>query len=233
MPARGQLAPGCMAADERSDPFPQVPVETEVLLELLSERLLKHFSLDVWRMVLVGSAYETIRFESAVVTFLAVSGLARDWSLPHLNGLARKYGAHLECAGPPATFAFPEPRLAMNAAVHLQAEAGYTLRMALLTAPCTVASYQVDRQESRMSLGWEAEVVSRKASGASAGSIHVLGETYPLLARWIERHVSGALVTTEVDHGVVSSGVITFSPTPRSMLSTFAGLGLTPDATSR
>jgi hypothetical protein len=202
----------CRTEVEAAPPRRPVPVDTQVLYELLSERLLGDFPADVWREVFVGPGYDSIRFNCGVVTFLAVAGLSAEWTKADLAAVARKHRAHIDCFKPPSTFAFTEPRYALEMAEMLQRESGHSLRMALLTAPCTLASFHCDGCQGTLSLGTPASKAAQKASTTSEGSMYVSGETYPLIARAIEGRDSGAVVAKEMHDDVVASAVITFRP---------------------
>jgi len=207
-----------------------VPVDAEVLYELLSDRLLADFPVDAWREVFSGPGCETVQFESGVLTFLSVAGLSPEWTRAELTIVARKHRAHVESFGPPSTFAFSEVRHALDLALLLQRESGHLLRIVLLTAPCTMASFELGGVRSRLSLGAEARVGAAKAATMSEGSIYVWGETWPLIARALEHRASDAVIAKEFEGGVVASAVVSFPPARCAELSTFTGSGLTPEA---
>jgi hypothetical protein len=199
-------------ADEAASPRRPVTPDTQVLYELLSERLLEDFPGDVWREVFVGPAYDSIRFDCRVVTFLAVQGLSGEWTKADLAAIARKHGAQVDCFKKPCTFAFPDARYALDMAVMLQSQAGHSLRMALVTAPCTLACYECDGCQGTLSLGTPASKAAAKASTTPAGSMYVAGETYHLIARAIEDRAAGAAVAKAMQGDVISSAVIMFRP---------------------
>jgi hypothetical protein len=188
----------------------RVPVDSEVLFELLSDRLLSDFPADVWREVFSGAGVESVRFECGVLTFLAVARLSPEWTRAQLASIARRHGGHVESFGAPATFGFPEARRALELAMQLQRESGHSLGMALLTAPCTMATFDLDGCQGCLSLGAEAHIAARKASHTPEGSVYVWGETYPLIARVLERQQHGAMIAREVQDEVITSAMLSF-----------------------
>jgi hypothetical protein len=185
-----------------------------MLFELLSDRVLHDFSNDLWRELFVGPAHDTIRFHSAVVCFLSVAGLSPEWTRASLVAAAKKHRGHVEAFGPPATFAFSDVRHALELALSLQAESGGGLRMALLVAPCTMATFEVDGCQGTLSLGSEPRITADRARRAPEGALYVWGETWPLVARVVERHAPQALVAREIEDGLVTSALVRF-PAPR------------------
>lgn len=206
-------------------------VDHDVLLELLSERLLDECPPDVWRELFVGPGRDTVRFERGVVTFVSVAGLLPEWSRANLAAAARRFHGHVECPGPPPTFAFRDARHALQLAFQLQAESAQALAIALLSASCTTAHFRVDRCDGRVTLGSDARLAADRAARTSRGSVYVCGETFRLARRALEWRQRGAIVTKEVEGGVVTSALVTFPPRADAAVSTFAGLGLTPGPT--
>jgi hypothetical protein len=201
--------------------------DPDVLLDALSERVLSEFSLAVWKAAFLGAGSDAIRFEPARLVFVCTSPLPGEWSERDRVKLARRFHGFLEAQRKAQTFSFEDAHDALNLALFLQRVAAGSLRIALATMPCTVASFAFEGHAWRLCVS--AAAVEKAASMielASPGSIFVSGETYPRIASSIDAH-GGGVVTTELDGDVVSCAEITFPPPPQAAMSTFAGLGLT------
>ena len=217
------------AARVRVEPLvPQGALERSALFEILSERLLGDFSVDLWRQVFVGSAYETVRFETGVVAFVAIQGLPGEWTERDVSALAERYCGHVEAYGPLSALAFSEPRRGLEVAILLQRTLKSTVRIAMVLAPCTLASFSIGGARRSISLGSEANAAGRLTASTAQGCVLLSAEAYALLATVIAQRDPDAVVTTEVHQGVISSAMIALPPPLESGLSTFAGLGLTP-----
>jgi hypothetical protein len=202
------------------------PNEHARLLELLSERLLADFPLDVWREAFLGPGYERIHFEREDLTFLSVDAFDADWTPTEIEVLAERHGGRVEARGQLA-LAFPDARQALAVALLLQRLSGQQVRAALLTATCTTACFELGGQPRCLTIGTVPARAAANARGVPPGSIHLSAETYGVLGPALERATGAAVVTTELEDDVVTSAAITLTPPRRAELSTFAGLGLT------
>lgn len=210
------LVSSCMTAAERSS-----------LLEALSDRVVRHGSLDAWRHLFLGPAHETIRFETTKLTVLAtddpLDGAGRDDS----TLLAERLGATAE---PSRTtdlvLAFVRPSAALRAAIVMQRLAGRRkVRTALATAQYTIACFEIDGLQRRLVVGPELEWAEAALAKAAAGSIFVCAESYAILEDRLGDQVPSGLILTETQDDTVTQASITLAP-QHSALSTFAGLGV-------
>jgi hypothetical protein len=197
------------------------------LLELLSERLLRHASVSVWRKVFLGGG-PAVRFEQPMLTLLCSDAPARGWSLSELVLLAERFGGACEpCGDGEALFSFTQALPALRAALLLQKIGADTrVRSCITTGPCTVAVFEVDGQDRRMVLPPEVTRAEAGVRGAASGAIVISPEAYDLLEPWISDEVRDGLVATECHADAITQVSITLAPHNSEALSTFAGLGL-------
>jgi hypothetical protein len=217
-------APRSREPDEAADASEH---DRDALLDALSERLLCEFSLPVWKGAFLDRSVDSIHFQPARLVFVCTTPLPGEWSEAAMVKLARRFHGFLEAQRKTQTFSFNDAHDALNFALFLQRAAARTLRIALVTMPCTVGTFELEGDAWRLCVTHAA--VQRAFAVidlASPGSIFVSGETYPQIASNIDGH-AGGVVATELNGDVVSCAEITFPPPPQSGMSTFAGLGLT------
>ena len=157
------------------------------LLEALSERLLSDFSHELWRKVFLGPGYEQLRFERETLTFLCTDTLEFEWTPEDIEALAARDGGRLEQFDQRLVLAFHQARGALQLALRLQHGASCRLRMALVTARCTCAVFELDGRLRRLPIGTEVRQACDCADLLPPGSIHVSAETCRKLgpaARW-------------------------------------------------
>jgi hypothetical protein len=196
-------------------------------LDLLSEELLEQLPVEAWRGLFLGPGYESIRFEDETSTLVCCEPPTPEWSEADLRTLATRFGGRVERFGARVLMAFTKPRAALEVAMLLQRTCPRRLRSALVTGPCVVASFEVEGESRRLSLGDAANAARTCADSAPPGSIHLCAATWGALGpAALERHTHRALVTTEYQGDQVISAFVTLAPPPRADLSTFAGLGL-------
>jgi hypothetical protein len=194
------------------------------LLEVLSERLLDDFTQELWRKVFLGPGYERIRFERETVTFLCTDTVDFDWTPQEIETLAARYEGRVERCDHRAVLAFPRARGALQMAVMLQRTASCSLRMALLTASCTSAVFELDGKPHWLAIGPEVQQACATADRSQAGAIHISAETYRCLGPSSEWQPLAGLVATELQGDEVTSAAITPAPAParRPALGTYA-----------
>jgi len=168
------------------------------LLEVLSDRLLGDFTQELWRKVFLGPGYEGIRFERETVTFLCTDTLDFDWTPEEIESLAARYQGRVERFDQRAVLAFPNARGALQMALLLQRTTTCRLRMALLSARCTTAVFDLDGRQRRMAIGPEVRQACSCADRAQPGTIHVSAPTCRRLGPASEWQPCGGLVATEL-----------------------------------
>lgn len=201
--------------------------ERAAWLDVLSEELLTELPVEVWRKLFLGSGYDSIRFAHETTTLLCCEQPGPEWAEADVRTLATRFGGWVERYGTRVTMAFAAPRAALEIALMLQRTASRRLRIALLTAPCVAASFDIEGEARRLTLGNAAAIARACADKAPPGSIQLCAATWRALGpAALERHAQHAMVTTEYQGDEVISAFITPAPPPRADLSTFAGLGL-------
>lgn len=197
------------------------------LRELLSERLLADFPVAAWRDVFLGSSAERIAFLQQDATLVCCDSPEPAWADADLEALSTRLGGHFELfCGSPA-FRFPDAESALVAALFLQRTCGPRIRVALLTGRITTAHLELFGQAKALTIGAAIERVRTLMRSSVPGSIKMCSISHRILARGMDRHAIGAMVTTEYHGDEVTSALLTLPPTRRSEFSTFAGLGLT------
>jgi hypothetical protein len=197
------------------------------LLETLSDRLLSDFPLEFWRKVFLGPGYERIRFERETVTFLCTDMLDPEWTPEEIGMLAARYGGRVERCDQRTVLAFPQARKALELALLLQRTCAVSLPIALLTANCTMAVFELDGKPHRLATGNEVRQAETWAERTTPGSIHISAQTYRCLGPANDWQPRAALIATELQGEEVTSAAITLAPSRNAAMSTFAGLGLT------
>lgn len=198
-----------------------------MMLEALSNRVLRHCDVEVWRELFLGPAYATIRFEVAQRTVVATDAPLDAFSGDEAALLASHVGGEAE----PSTavdlvLSFPQPAAALQAAMVLQRlSAGRRVRTSISTALCTVACYETENGPRHLIVGAEIERAEKAVANAVPGTIVLSAETYALLGDRINEHVPDGLVATELDDETVRQASITLAPHASAPMSTFAGLG--------
>ncbi len=199
------------------------------LIELLSERMLADGSRTLWRRVFLTSLRDTVRFEARALTLLCVDAPRHGWSLAELDTFGQRFGGRCEPLGKErALFHFDAAAPALRAALLLQRMCGdFQFRLAVVTAPCHVARFEVDGQRCQVVLPPPSGSVQRAVDNAVPGTIHVCKESYPLLEDLLRAEVGDALVTVEFGEDAQAEASITLPPStdsPITSFSTFAEL---------
>lgn len=198
-----------------------------LLLEALSERLLRHADASVWRAIFLDPEHAKVSFETLRCTVLASDSPLDKVSVEEGSLLADRLGAEEQ----PATtsdllLSFRSPLAALRAALVLQRlSAGRSVRTAVTSVAGTVATVEIDGQVRRILIGPGIERAELAVSESVAGTIWVCGETYNALGDTIAEHVRDGLVIAELDEEIVTCASITLPPHASAEASTFAGLG--------
>ena len=197
-------------------------------METLSERLLRHGDVAVWRAIFLDPAvHATVRFEVQRHTVLASDSPLGPLDAEQASLLA----THLTGEEQPATtsdllLAFRTPAAALRAALGLQRLAGSRgIRTAVSSVDGVVATLELAGRVRRFLVGPELERAELAVSEPVPGTIYVCGETYNALGDSIAEHVRDGLIATELDDDTVTCASITLPPHASAETSTFAGLG--------
>jgi hypothetical protein len=197
-----------------------------VLLECLSERLLRHSGVSLWRQVFLGFAYETIRFETERLTFVATDDPSADINHHEAALLAKRLGARLEpAAGVGLMLTCREPAAALKAALLVQRLCGSNqARTALNTAECAVACFELAGESRRVVIGREIERAAAAARKAASGTVVLCRDTFNLIGDDFSEQVQQGLISVEIENETVTQVSITLSPYAGSTLSAFGEL---------
>lgn len=198
-----------------------------MMMEALSERLLRHADVNVWRAIFLGSAQSGVRFETLRYTVLASDSPLGTISAEETTLLADRLGGEEQ---PTTTsdllLSFRSPTAALRAALVLQRlSGGRSVRTAVTSVAGTVAVVEIDGKVRRVLVGPEIERAELAVAESVPGTIFVCGDTYNALGDTITEHVRDGLVMTELDEETVTCASITLPPHASAEASTFAGLG--------
>ena len=196
-------------------------------MEALSERLLRHADVNVWRAIFLDAAQANVRFEAMRYTVLASDSPLGTISAEEKALLADRLGAEEQ---PTTTsdllLSFRSPTAAVRAALVVQRlSAGRSIRTAVTSVAGTVAVVEIDGKVRRILVGPEIERAELAVADSVPGTIFVCGDTYNALGDSIAEHVRDGLVMTELDEETVTCASITLPPHASAEASTFAGLG--------
>lgn len=202
--------------------------ERAQLLEALSQRILRHCDVEVWRKVFLGPAYASIRFEAVQLTMVAADAPMDSFSGEEAHLLAARLGGNPELSSRvDFVLSFRNAAAALGASLLLQRLAPRRrVRTALSTQLCTVARYELDGAQRRLVVGSEMQHAEEALSRAVPGTILISAETYALVGDRLAEYVPDGLLATELEGDRVREASITLAPHASAAQSTFAGLGL-------
>lgn len=200
-----------------------------LMLEALSDQLLRWGLTDTWRDVFLAKSTDGVLFLQRPFTILcsdAPTGSANDEAIAML---ANRHGGSVQPAGTlDIALSFEDPPGALRTAVALQRLAKRTrLRTAITTGVYTAALVVIDNERRSLILDGGVAAAELQALATPPGSIHIEPETYELLQKQIGSEVSTAMVMREMHGERPGAATLTLPPAACADLSTFAGLGLT------
>lgn len=199
-----------------------------LMLDTLSQRVLRHSDVEVWRQIFLGPAYATLRFETAALTIVAADAPMTAVSGEESEQLAARLGGRPEpSAHVDLLLSFRDPAAALGAAMLLQRlSSRRKIRTAISTALCTVACYEHEGELRRLVVGAEIDQAEAAVARAVPGTVVISAETYALIGDHIAEYVPDGLLATELEDDRVRQASITLAPHASAPMSTFAGLGL-------
>jgi hypothetical protein len=201
-----------------------------LLMEALSDMLLRRHESALWRTVFLGSSPVPVSFHRTMLTLISTDAPRHGWQQAELARLAERFDGWCEPVGASgassALLCFPEGGPALRAALLLQKIGAETqVRAAVTGGICTLACIDVDGGSRRLMLLSEDLRAEAALQLVPPGQVVISPEIYdelePLLAA-----EAGVLVATEFDTESVAHASITLLPPASSLQSTFAGLGL-------
>lgn len=204
--------------------------DPSLLLDALSQRVLRHLSASTWRKLFLRPVAEVMQFATVQGTFLSASaqGPAGHGDQRHLEFLARAHGGELDpCPEGAVLVSFDDPHDALAMAIELQHAAGEVrYQVGIATGDCVLATLQMEGTPLPVLVGGAIDRVDALTRHATAGSIRIAPETFELLHDAVQR-ITGCMVMTEYDGDEPGATSLTLAPKSNAFLSTFAGLGLT------
>lgn len=202
--------------------------ERTLKLELLSDWLLRHGAVDLWRNIFVAAPADAVQFKNERLTLLCADYPA-EWTSSDAVLFAKRFCAEsqgLEQAR--LILSFARPLDALKAAVALQRMAErHRIRSTLITSDIAVAFVTHDRLTRRVCFALEDWQMDPGHQGAGPGTIQLCSSTLDLVRHGIARVAPEAIVITEFTGDIATAASITLPPRGAHQLSTFAGLGLT------
>ena len=207
--------------------------DPSLLLETLSDRVLRSLSPAVWRKLFLRPHQEVMEFEPGRGTLLCAAVQVPAWGmaagvLSEVAYLAACHGGELDpCPEATALVRFEDAESALEMALELQHLAcDARFQVGLVSGACTVASLKLEGGPLRVLLGDAVERAGAVARLASPGTIRIAPETFSQLQRALVDFGRGVL-TTEFEGDAMTAVSLTLTPKSNSQLSSFAGLGLT------
>lgn len=207
--------------------------DQSLMLDALSERVLRNLSTSVWRQLFLRPPAEVMRLEQGNGTLLCAELHAPSWSagahlLADLAYLAGCHGGYVDpCPESAALVRFEHPAAALDMALQMQELAvDSPFQIGLVSGACTMAAFNLEGELLRMLAGAEVQRATAVARLAAAGTIRMDAATYLALQDQIGERRTG-VVSTEYEGDEMTAVSLTLPPPSTAYLSTFAGLGLT------
>jgi hypothetical protein len=204
-----------------------------LLLDSLSDRVLRNLSPTIWRKLFLRPHHEVMRFERVGGTLLYARAQVPPWSagaqvVPELAFLATVHGGDLDpCPPGTALVRFDDARSALNMALDMQQLSGdVRFQIGLVTGEMTLATLQLEDGELHVLLGEAVDRAEAVTRLAAPGSIRLAPETYADVHDPMMDMTRGVL-TTEYEEDCMTAVCLTLPPRSNSQMSSFAGLGLT------
>jgi len=204
-------------------------------MEVLSERLSRHLSPDVWQRLFHGAGKETISFRQRTLTVLFIeSGDLGGWTRFSQEGFmaevrrlaSNHYGAVDDFGWGGTVVFFEDAGDAVRTALDLQRSAPeLKLRMGIHTCACELGTFRSGGESHCTLIGPETAATAHVAATAAYGSIVISPDAYALVQELVQEDVEGCLLTEEFQDSDVATASLTPTSSMGSAASTFAGLG--------
>ncbi|MEP6823244.1 MAG: response regulator [Ramlibacter sp.] len=204
-------------------------------MEVLSERLSRHLSPDVWQRLFHGAGMETIAFRQKALTVLFIeSGDLGGWTrfshegfMAEVRSVAgRRYGSVDEFGWGGTVVFFEDAGDAVRTALDLQRSAPeLKLRMGIHTCGCELGTFRINGDSHCTLIGQETTAAAHVAATAAYGSIVISPDAYALVQELVQQDVEGCLLTEEFQDSDIATASLTPTSSMGSAGSTFAGLG--------
>jgi len=207
--------------------------DPSLMLDALSQRVLRHLSAASWRKLFLRPVHEAMHFASVQGTFLCAAALVPAWSAGtgaqrDLEFLARSHGGELDpCPQASALVRFEDPHKALAMAIELQQSASEVrYQVGIAGGDCTLATLHIEGTPLPVLVGGAVDRVEEVTRHATVGSVRLAPETFAQVQDAVVR-IGGCMVATEYDGDAITATSLNLAPRSNAFLSTFAGLGLT------
>jgi hypothetical protein len=200
--------------------------DPSLLLDALSQRVLRHLSVSAWRNLFLRPVEEVMQFSPLTGTLLCAAAQVPAWApsagaVRDLEFLAHSHGGELDpCPQASALVRFETAQDALAMAIELQqmtAEVRYQV---------TLVTLMLEGNPLPVLVGGVVDRVEAVTRQATSGSIRLAPETFAQLQEAIAR-IPGCMVATEYQGEDITATSLTLAPRANAFLSTFAGLGMT------
>ena len=158
--------------------------DESLLLEALSDKVLQQLPPAVWKELFLGAGRESIHFEQRELTLVHADaapepGSATDVFYQELHRINARHGGRLDpYVSATALVTFEEPGAAVRMATELQqAVTGLSLRIGVVSGPCTLAFFRAQGRLWCTPLGRQPARAAEVASTAPMGGIVISPET--------------------------------------------------------
>ena len=207
--------------------------DPSLLLDALSQRVLRHLSVSAWRKLFLRPAHEVMQFSPLTGTFLCAAAQVPSWApqagaVRDLEFLARSHHGELDpCPQASALVRFATAQDALAMAIELQqmpAEVRY--QVGLATGECTLVTLMLDGTPLPVLVGGVVDRVEAVTRQATSGSIRLAPETFAQVHDAVAC-IPGCMVATEYEGADITATSLMLAPRANAFLSTFAGLGMT------
>ena len=204
------------------------PVEPWPLVEALSDRILRHGDVEVWKQLFLGAPCSSVHYEVEEVTLLAAdAAVVAAQPQEREQVLALLGGESQPSRRVDLLLSFKDAPAAVRAAITLQRlSASQLLRTTVRTCLCNVACFELDGVERRRVVGPEIDATEQALSEAARGVVTLSARTYEIVGESLSAQLKNAVIATEVEDEVVTHAYIALTPHASAPMSTFAGLGL-------
>lgn len=199
-----------------------------MLDDALSERILRHGDVDVWKRLFLGSAPRSVQYKAEALTLLvADAALAAPEAHEREQLIALLGGESQPSRRVDLLLSYPDPAAAVRAAITLQRLSGsHMLRCKVRTGLFDVARFELDGEKYRLLVGPEIAATEEALSQAARGVVTLSAKTYEMVNEKLSTQLKNAMVATEMQDEIVTLAYIALTPPASAPMSTFAGLGL-------
>ncbi len=203
------------------------PAGFPLLMEALSDRILRHDEVDVWKRLFLGSSCGSVRHEAEELTLLvADAALVAPDPRERERLLAVLGGERQPSRRVDLLLGFKDARAAVQAAITLQRlSRSHMLRAEVRTCWCTVARFELDGVAQRRIVGPEIDAAEEALSQAARGMVTLSARTYAMVGESLSAQLNHAVVATELEDDTVTRAYIALTPHASAPMSNFAGLG--------